>query len=82
MGVEKFITKVKEYLGLDSFGDLSKKKEIKNLLIKLREKKKEIKRLLKENPSKKIKRELEEEYEIILVQIKKGDKLLEKLESK
>ena len=82
MGVEKFIEKAKEFLGLDKLGNDSKKKNIKCLLEKLRDRKKGIKEELKSNPIKKRKRELEEEYEIILVQIKKGDKLLEKLNSK
>ena len=82
MGVEKFIEKAKEFLGLDKIGKEGKKKDIKGLLSKLRDKKKDIKKELKENPIKKRKRELEEEYEIIILQIKKGEKLLSKIQSK
>ena len=77
MGIAKFIESVKESLGLDRFEKSGKKKSIKNLLKKLNEKKSKIEREMKE---KKDKKELKEEYDIISMQIKKGEKILQKLE--
>jgi len=76
MGIKKFINDVKESLGLDSFKKSSKKKSIKVLLANLDERKEEIEKQL----AKKSTKTLKEELSIIKMQIKKGEKLLTKLE--
>lgn len=80
MGIKKFIDSVQEFLGLDDFGEQGKKKSIKNLLKKLEKREKETKKKLDKNTNKEEKSQLKEELEIILAQIKKGKKYLEKLE--
>lgn len=81
MGIGKFIQSVKESLGLESFEKTTKKKSVKNLLKKLNDKKDIIDKSLTSKPEKKVKKELEEELSIITLQIKKGEKILKKLES-
>jgi len=79
MGIKKFIQSVKESLGLDEFKKSSKKKSIKKLLKRLNQKQDETKELLKTKLGKKKRKIVEEEMEILLMQIKKGDKILKKL---
>ena len=79
MNIKKFITTVTESLGLEIMESTKKKKSIKSLLKKLNKRKIEIKKSLEGDMNKKTKKELEEEYEIICFQIKKGDKILLKL---
>ncbi len=81
MGVKKFIELVTETLGLDEMKKSSKKKSIKNLLKKLNSKKDVISKELEAKPGKKKKKELNEERDIILFQIKKGEVILKKLNS-
>jgi len=81
MGVKKFIGLVTETLGLDAIKKASKKKSIKNLLKKLRNKKGKINKRLKVKIDKKKREDLKEEKEIILLQIKKGEGILKKLNS-
>ena len=81
MGVKKFIELVTETLGLDKMKKSSKKKSVKSLLKKLNSKKDVIDKKLKAKPSKKKKKELNEEMDIILLQIKKGETILKKLNS-
>jgi len=81
MGVKKFIELVTETLGLDEIKKSSKKKSIKNLLKKLNSKKDAIAKALKAKLSKKKKKEFNEEMDIILFQIKKGEAILKKLNS-
>jgi len=81
MGVKKFIELVTETLGLDKMKKSSKKKSVKSLLKKLNSKKDVIDKKLKVKPSKKKKKELNEEMDIILLQIKKGETILKKLNS-
>lgn len=77
MGIKKFFKQVKHALGLEDFiEDEKKKKSIKELLSKLHVRKREIKELLKNKLSKKDRKELKEELEIILFHIKNGKKLL------
>jgi len=76
MGIKKFINDVKESLGLNSFKKSGKKKSIKVLLANLEERKEEIEKQL----AKKSTKALKEELSIIKMQIKKGEKLLTKLE--
>lgn len=82
MGFKKFFESVKETLGLENSEEESKKKSIKNLLKKLNSKKDALQKVLKKKSSKKNKIELEEELKIIICHIKKGKKVLQKLESK
>ena len=70
MGIKKFIKNVKHTLGLNDYGIEGKKKSLKDLLKKLNSRKKSIKKSL-ETASKKDKKELNEELEIISCQIKK-----------
>lgn len=81
MGVKKFIELVTETLGLDDLKKASKKKSIKSLLKKLNSKKDAIEKALKAKLDKKKKKELTEEKDIILFQIKKGEAILKKLNS-
>ncbi len=81
MGIKKFITKVTESLGLEIMESTTKKKSLKQLLKKLNIKKSNIEKNIKDNTSKQKKKELEEEYKIISIQIKKGEKILQKLVS-
>ena len=81
MGVKKFIELVTETLGLDEMKKSSKKKSVKSLLKKLNSKKDVIDKKLKAKPNKKKKKELNEEMDIILFQIKKGEVILKKLNS-
>ncbi len=81
MGKKKFIQNVTEALGLDDFQASSKKKSIKILLKKLNGKKEVLDNSLKGKLEKKEKKGLEEEREIILCHIEKGEKILKKLNS-
>ena len=79
MGVKKFIELVTETLGLDEMQKLSKKKSVKSLLKKLNSKLEIIDKALKAKLDKKKKKELDEERDIILFQIKKGEIILKSL---
>lgn len=81
MGSKKFIELVTETLGIDEMKKSSKKKSIKNLLKKLNSKKDAIDKALKAKLDKKKKKELNEERDIVLFQIKKGEAILKKLNS-
>lgn len=82
MGIKKFINSVKESLRLDEFEKAGKKKSIKRLLEKLKSKKKILDKKEKKKLDKKEKKELKEELTIITLQIKKGEKILDELNSK
>ena len=82
MGIKKFINSVKESLGLDEFEKAGKKKSIKRLLEKLRARKEILNKVPKKKLDKKEKKELKEELAIITLQIKKGEKILDELNSK
>lgn len=81
MGIKKFIKKVKNTLGLDAYAVEGKKKSLKDLLKKLRERKRKINKSLEASLGKKEKKELQEELEIVSLQIKKGKKILHELYS-
>ena len=81
MGKKKFIQNVTEALGLDDFQTSNKKKAVKILLKKLNGKKEVLDKSLKGKIEKKARKELEEEREIILCHIEKGEKILKKLNS-
>ena len=82
MGIKKFINSVKESLGLDKFKKAGKKKSIKRLLEKLRARKEILNKVAKKKLVKKERIELKEELAIITLQIKKGEKILDELNSK
>ena len=82
MGIKKFINNVKESLGLDEFEKAGKKKSIKRLLAKLRARKEILNKVPKKKLNKKEKKELKEELMIITLQIKKGEKILDELNTK
>ena len=79
MSITKFIDSVKESLGLDEFKKSGKKKSIRNLLRKLNARKEKIGKSLEKKLDKKEKKEFQEELDIITFQIKKGEKILDKL---
>ncbi len=79
MSVKKFITDVKNYLGLDDFKKSGKKKSIKRLLEKLRSRKEILDKTPRKNLNKKELKALKEEQAIITLQIKKGEKILDEL---
>ena len=79
MNIAKFISSVIESLGLDEFKKAGKKKSVKNLLKKLHARKEKIGKSLQMKLEKKEKKELKEELDIITCQIKKGKKILDKL---
>jgi len=79
VSITKFINSVKESLGLDEFKKAGKKKSVKNLLKKLYARKEKIGKSLEKKLEKKEKKELKEELDIIDCQIKKGKKILDKL---
>ncbi len=80
MGIKKFIKNAKNFLELDDFSESKKKKAIKKLLEKLTERQKTTKKQIDGSLSKKEKRKAKEELDIIKYQIKKGKKLLSKME--
>lgn len=82
MGIKKFIESAKESLGLDELKISGKKKSLKILLKKLDLKKEKIEKSLDKKLEKKEKKELKEELDIISLQIKKGNKMLDKLNAK
>ena len=79
MGIKKFINTVTKSLGLDVSETTKKKKALKILIKKLGAKKRELKKSLKITVSKQERKELEEEYKIVSIQLKKGVKILQKL---
>ena len=82
MNIKKFIESVLYALKTDEFEKVGKKKSIKRLLKKLEARKKAINEIPRKNLSKKERKELSEEMEIISLHIKKGKKILEELSSK
>lgn len=79
MGIKKFITTVTESLGLEVMETTKKKKALKILIKSLESKKSELKKSLSKKSEKKHKKEIQEEYEIVVIHLKKGIKLLQKL---
>jgi hypothetical protein len=82
MGFKNFIAKTVAFLSIDNFVMSGKKKSIKNLLSKLKKRRLSIYKLLHEEVDEKRYIELQEELDIISLQIKKGKKLLNKLNDK
>ncbi len=81
MGITKFIDSAKGFLGLDEFEKSSKRKSIKSLLKKLRAKKDKLSKLENKSLNDKALKDKKEELEIISIHIKKGEKILESLNS-
>jgi len=81
MGIKQFIKNVQSTLGLKDFNKEGKKKSLKVLLKKLDRRKNSIHKSLESSKKKKEKEEFQEELEILALQIKKGEKLLQKLNS-
>jgi hypothetical protein len=75
MGIKKFIKSVRESLDIQKIKVSNKKKSLKIVLKKLIKRKQDLKKNIKQNSNK----ELKEELDIILIHIKKGKKILEKL---
>lgn len=82
MSIKNFIESVKASLKLDGFEKTGKKKSIKRLLEKLESRKAIINNTQKKDLTKKQKKELKEELGIISLQIAKGEKLLNELNTK
>ncbi len=82
MGFKKILKDAMNFLDLDNFSVEGKKKTIKNLLTKLENRKKSIKKELHKAKSKKEKKHLEEDLELVSLQIKKSKKYLDKLDKK
>ncbi len=80
MEIKKFIQHAKELLDLDDFSEDKKKKAIKKLLRKLEKRKDKVKAFLHKKLSDRKRKEAKEELELIKYHIKKGKKLLAKLE--
>ncbi len=80
MGIEQFIKSVSTVLDLDDFSGHKKKKAIKKLLRKLERRKDKVKNLLEKNLDERERKERKEELKLIRYHIKKGRKLLERLE--
>lgn len=79
MKAKKFITNIKEYLGLHTFDIKGKRKSVKILLKKLKYKHEELSQSIGKNIDEK---ELNEEIEIIALHIKKAEGILTKLNEK
>ena len=81
MNIKKFIENVKASLNIETFEKTGKKKSVKRLLEKLRSRKEKLNNVAKKRLSKKEKKALEEELAIISLQIKKGENILDELNS-
>lgn len=80
MKIRKFIQHAKELLDLDDFSEDKKKKAIKKLLKKLEKRKDKVIAFLQKKSSDCQRKEAKEELELIRYHIKKGKKILDKLE--
>lgn len=79
MGIKKFIADVIQSLGLHHFVVSGKKKSVKTLLHKLKKRRLLIYRSFQNETDDKKINELQEELDIVSLQIRKGKKLLNKL---
>lgn len=82
MGIKKFIDNVIELLDLEEFEKSGKRKSVKRLLEKLKARKEILGKKLKRKINKKEKKEGKEELAIVTVQIKKAEKILDRLNKK
>jgi len=79
MGIKKFIKSVKDAFDIQVSKKESKRGKIKELIKELRKKRKTIKEKMKNTSSKNEIENLEEEYAIIQLQVKKSKKILRNL---
>ena len=79
MSIKKFIESVIASLNLEGFEKKGKRKSVKRLLEKLEARKLILSNTGKKKLQKKEKKELKEELAIITLQIKKGNKILDDL---
>ena len=82
MSFKKFIKSVITSLELGDYKVEGKKKAIKDLLRKLDKRKNILKKSIEKNSDIKQQKELKEELDILLVEIKKGKEFLYKLDTK
>ena len=82
MSFKKFIKSVITSLELGDYKVEGKKKAIKDLLKKLDKRKNILKKSIEKNSDIKQQKELKEELDILLVEIKKGKEILYKLDTK
>ena len=82
MSFKKFIKSVITSLELGDYKVEGKKKAIKDLLKKLDKRKNILKKSIEKNSDIKQQKELKEELDILLVEIKKGKEFLYKLDTK
>ena len=78
MGIKKFIRKALETLDISDFEIKGKKRSLKSLLKKLKQKRLELLKEIKE-PSQKPLKELQDELELLNFHIKKGKEKLNEL---
>lgn len=79
MGIKKFIKSVKDAFDIKVSKKESKRGKLKELIQELRKKRKKIKEKIKNSTSQNEIENLEEEYTIIKLQIKKSKKILKNL---
>ncbi|MCD4757695.1 MAG: hypothetical protein K8R39_05450 [Arcobacteraceae bacterium] len=79
MGIKKFIKSVKDAFDIKLSKKESKREKIKELIKELRTKRKEIREKIKDKKFKNKLEDLEEDYAIIKLQIKKSKKILRNL---
>lgn len=82
MGIKNFVKNVVQLLGLHHFVVSGKKKSVKNLLKKLKKRRLLIYRSFQEEKDPNKINELQEELDIVTLQIRKGKKLLNKLNNR
>jgi hypothetical protein len=82
MKIKKFIKSVAHFLGLGDYKIEGKKKALKDLIKKLNKRKRDLKKKIKEIELKSDRKELEEEFKIVALELKKAKAILYKLYSK
>ena len=79
MGIKKFIKSIKDAFDIKVSKKEGKKAKIKELIRELKTKRKEIKEKIEDTNNKHKLEDLEEDFEIIKLQIKKSKKILRNL---
>jgi len=82
MKIKKFIKSIAHFLGLGDYKIEGKKKALKDLIKKLNKRKRDLKKKIKEIELKSDGKELEEEFKIVALELKKAKAILYKLYSK
>jgi len=80
MGIKKFIKDVQDMFNLELSKKESKKKNLKELVKKLEIKKFKLEKKINSKKYKNARDILKEDYEIIILQIKKATKILKKID--